>query len=155
MTEHVPNDLLNAFVDGTVDEHLAVEIAVHLDGCAHCATRASVLEPLSAAFASCDDPEVPEDLAMAVLAELSHEGPRALTEVAVGVGLLLMAAGLAIATQHPVTLLSDVGGVLSASQALVRSVSAGVSPFAMVATVAMVFAGAGALLTVRRARKSL
>ncbi len=156
MSEHVPNDLLNAFVEGEVDEQLAIHIAEHLDACPHCATRAVSHEPLAAAFASCDDPFVPEHLATEILEELARQPvSRTIPEVAVGVGLLGLAAALAAATQHPVTLLADVSALLAAGSALVRGMALGLTPYAVASSVAMVSAGLGAALTLRAAQSPL
>lgn len=90
---HVPDDLLAAFVDGEVEERVAVHIAEHLDTCPACATRAATMEPLAAAFAAIDDPVVPPDLVSAVLAaaEEPERGPS--TELVIG-GTLMAAAAL-------------------------------------------------------------
>jgi anti-sigma factor RsiW len=153
MSEHVPNDLLHAFVEGDVEEQLAIHIAEHLDQCPHCATRSATLEPLASAFASCDDPVVPEHLATAVLEELARQPHgRAVPEVAVGAGLLVLAAALAAATQHPVTLLADVGSMISAASAVVRSAALGLTPYALASSATMVAAGLGAAFTLRIAQ---
>ena len=44
-SQHVPEDLLQAFVEGEVGEQLAVHIAGHLDECPACAQFAIVTEP--------------------------------------------------------------------------------------------------------------
>jgi len=154
--EHVPNDLLSSFVEGELEEPVAVHIAEHLDRCPHCATRAVALEPLASAFASCDDPLVPQHLATDVLEELARPpAHRAIPEVAAGVGLLALAGALAAATQHPVTTLADLGAVLAAGAALVRSMALGLSPHAVTSSVAMVAAGLGAAFTLRAAQAPL
>jgi len=151
MSEHVPHDLLIAFVEGDVGEHVAVHIAEHIDTCPACATRAASLEPLGPAFASMDDPPVPADLVDAVLAEFHTEERPPVTELMVG-GALLGAAGiLAMVTQHPVTLLADLGSVLGATEAVVRGVAAGLSPFTFAAATLTVVAGAGSVATMRYA----
>ena len=68
MSQHVPDDLLAAFVDGEVSEQLAVHIAEHLDDCPACSAQAVALEPLAAAFAAVEDPRVPADLVASILA---------------------------------------------------------------------------------------
>ncbi len=153
MTEHVPNDLLHAFVKGDVEEQLAIHVAEHFDSCPHCATRAATLEPLASAFASCDDPLVPEHLATAVLEELARQPHgRAVPEVAVGAVLLVLAAALAAATQHPVTLLADVGSMVSAASAVVRGAALGLTSYALASSAAMVMAGIGAAFTLHIAQ---
>jgi len=155
MSEHVPPDLLADFVDGDVGEHVAVHIAEHIDGCPRCATQAAALEPLAPAFASMDDPPVPTDLADAVLAAALREEARSerppVTELAVGGALLTSAGLLAAATQHPVTVLADVGAVFHAAEAVIRSVSAGLSPFTFAAATTTVLAGLGGIATMRLA----
>lgn len=109
MNRHVPDDLLHAFVDGDVDEQVAVHIAEHLDGCPACATRAVTLEPLAAAFAAVEDPPMPPDLVASILtaAEQPERGP--LAEVVIG-GCLLVAAGLlAVFTGDPLGTAVDLG----------------------------------------------
>jgi hypothetical protein len=73
----------------------------------------------------------------------------------VGVGLLGLAAALAAATQHPVTLLADVSVLLAAGSALVRGMALGLTPYAVASSVAMVSAGLGAALTLRAAQSPL
>ncbi len=87
---HVPDALMERFVEGDVDELLAVEIARHLDACPRCANRANNLEPLSTLFACVDDPVVPLGLVSDVLAAFkrpSRPGP----EPAIAAGLLAVA----------------------------------------------------------------
>ena len=76
MSQHVPEDLLAAFVEGEMGEQLAIHIAEHIDACPRCATRAAGLEPLAAAFAAVEDPVTPEDLVSAVLAEAVERNVR-------------------------------------------------------------------------------
>jgi len=147
--QHVPADLLAAFVEGDVGEHVAAHIAEHIDGCPRCATQAAAMEPLAKAFASMDDPPVPDDLVDAVLAELHQTEPAPVVELAVGGGLLGSAGVLAIVTQHPVTLLADVGAVLGATEAIIRSMAAGLSPFTYLAATMAGLAAAGSVATMR------
>ena len=80
---HVHDDLLRRFVDGALDDEVAASVAIHLDSCSRCATRAATLEPLALAFAAVDDPVAPADeqlasaekrrLVHAALARLSPE----------------------------------------------------------------------------------
>lgn len=84
---HVPDPLIDRFVEGDLDEALAVQIAEHLDACPRCANRAISREPLSAFFASVDDPPVPSGLVADVLASLERPA-RAGPEPAIAAGLL-------------------------------------------------------------------
>lgn len=100
---HVPDALMDRFIEGDLDDALAAEIATHLDACPRCATRASHLEPLSAYFASADDPEVPPSLVAEVLAALDRPvrpGP----EPAIAAGLLALALVALIAGGSPTEL---------------------------------------------------
>ena len=134
MTEHVPNDLLSDFVAGELADDVAVAVAEHLDRCAHCATRAAHLEPLAAAFASVDDPVVPAELAPAILRVVQAPPSTPRREVAVGVVLLVAAAGLAATSMDPSTVAQDAGGLLSAAQVVARNLVAAFQP--QVATLA-------------------
>ncbi len=100
---HVPEALLQRFVIGDVEERVAIEIARHIDGCGLCATRATALEPLSAAFASVDDPETPPGLVESVLAHVDHR-PRAAPEPAIAAGLMALAFLLLLAGGAPAEL---------------------------------------------------
>ncbi len=104
MSQHVPDDLLSAFVEGEMGEQLAIHIAEHLDSCPACATRAVGMEPLAAAFASMPDPDVPPDLAASVLAIASEPEPARAprTEVAIGLGMLVAAFLLFVVLGDPV-----------------------------------------------------
>lgn len=96
MNEHVPTDLLEAFVEGHVPEQLACHIAEHLDSCPGCLNRVTALEPLSPVFASAKDPVLPEDLVAAILIEAESPAARPVVELALGLGLLLAASALAL-----------------------------------------------------------
>ncbi len=87
---HVPTELLERFAEGDVEDRVAVEIARHLDACSRCATRAAALEPLSAAFASVDDPELPRGLVSEILQAVDQR-PRATPEPAIAAGLMALA----------------------------------------------------------------
>jgi anti-sigma factor RsiW len=125
---HVPEDLLVAFVEGDVDENLAVHVAQHLDECVACATRAVALEPLAAAFAAVEDPIAPDDLPDAILAvaERPERGPT--VEIAVGATLLLAAAGLAVVGGDPVAAVVDLGRMVDALSRVGGHVIPGVQP---------------------------
>ncbi|MEM6929649.1 MAG: zf-HC2 domain-containing protein [Myxococcota bacterium] len=101
MTQHISDAVLDRFVAGDLDEAEAVSVARHLDECVSCTNRSVAREPLSAAFAAVEDPEVPEDFAASVLAELDRP-QLPLMELGVGLGLLLSAAGLIFLVDGPV-----------------------------------------------------
>lgn len=151
MSEHVPHDLLDAFVEGDVSEHVAVHIAEHLDRCPGCATLAASLEPLHPAFASMDDPPIPEDMVRAVLDAVNADEPAPFVELAVGGTLLACAGLLAFATQHPITALADLSAVARASQALVVGLAAGLGSSATVAATATLLTGFAGVATLRLA----
>jgi anti-sigma factor RsiW len=111
---HVPDDLMQAFVAGEIDEHVAVHIAEHIDACAACATRAATLEPLAAAFASVSDPRAPADLVPAVLSDIERPESRPAIELVVGSLLLAAAGALAAFSGEPVRALLELGQVADA-----------------------------------------
>jgi anti-sigma factor RsiW len=67
MIDHPSEALLRRFADGELDESLAVELALHLDDCPRCSTQVHAMDELASAYASMDDPMVPEDLVHQVL----------------------------------------------------------------------------------------
>jgi anti-sigma factor RsiW len=149
MSQHVPEDLLQAFVDGEVGEQLAVHIAEHLDGCPACATRAAGLEPLAAAFAAVLDPVTPPGLAAAILARVDEPERRLpVLEIGLGAGLLGTAAFLAVGLESPLALAAQLGAVLNAFATLTRGLSTalGSFQFALVATTGAMLAGGVATL---------
>ena len=145
--QHVPEDLLQAFVEGEVGEQLAVHIAGHLDECPSCATRAAGLEPLAAAFAAVSDPVPPADLAARVLARADEPERLPLAEIGVGAGLLLVAALLLLGIDSPLSLAADAGVALSVVTAVGRTVSAALGSFQFVVAVSTLAALAGGLAT--------
>lgn len=58
---------LERFVEGDLEIDAAVRVALHIDSCTACANRVVLIDPLSVAFASVDDPTVPADLAAGAL----------------------------------------------------------------------------------------
>ena len=144
MSQHVPEDLLQAFVDGEVGEQLAVHIAEHVDGCPSCATRAAGLEPLAAAFAAVLDPVPPSGLPQTILKRLEEPERLPVLEVGVGAGLLGCAAFLALGLESPLALAAELVVVLNALLTLARGLSTalGSFQFALVASTAATLAGA-------------
>jgi anti-sigma factor RsiW len=129
MSQHVPDDLLLAFVDGDVDEQVAVHIAEHLDHCPACATRATGHEPLATAFASVRDPLPPAGLAAAILARADEPERLPMRELWFGGGLLAAACGLLVFTEGPIRLVAELATVTNAAVALGRGLTVAVSPF--------------------------
>lgn len=97
MNDHVPEDLLDAFVEGQVNEHLATHIAEHLDRCPRCLNRVTALEPMSPVFAAASDPEIPSGLVQSILEEANAPSPRPTVEIALGGTLLILASLLTLA----------------------------------------------------------
>jgi anti-sigma factor RsiW len=159
VSQHLTDAQLRLFVQGNLDEPLAISSALHLDLCAHCATRAAHADPLAGAFAETLDPVVPDDLVAQILtraAELSLEsGDRTRFRPEVwAAGTLLAAAALLLGLTGGLTpWMADVG--MSVRAALVGGgvllsnspVSAGT--VASGATIALVL---GAGLVVLRGR---
>ncbi len=118
MTQHISDGDLERFVTGELDEVEAVEVARHLDECVSCSNRAIVIDPLAPAFAAIEDPEVPDDFGASVLAQL--ERPRLpLLELGIGVGLLLVAAGLIVVVDGPVRPIVDSFSVARAAASVI------------------------------------
>lgn len=58
-----PNDgFLLSFAEGTLDDHEAVAVALHIDECALCRNHCAALDPMTGAYLSVDDPLVPAGL---------------------------------------------------------------------------------------------
>jgi hypothetical protein len=88
---HLSDELLRAFVTGSVDEDVAVRLAEHIDGCLTCETRAATAEPLASAFASVPVPQPPAALIHAVLRDVDRPERGPVVEIAIGLALLLVA----------------------------------------------------------------
>jgi anti-sigma factor RsiW len=72
MSKLHPNDgFLQSFAEGILDDNEAVAVAIHIDDCARCRSHVAALDPLTAAFLSVDDPEVPA----ALMADLRRAPP--------------------------------------------------------------------------------
>lgn len=149
--QHVPDDLLAAFVDGDIGEHLAVHIAEHLDACPACLNRATGLEPLATAFAAALDPEVPPDLVAAVLAEAGRPERLPVTELGVGAALLVGAGLVAAFAGNPVVLAVESGMVLEALANGARIVATGLAGSATTLTFVAALVVAGLFATARLA----
>ncbi len=72
MSQHPPDSLIKRFAEGDLPESVAVDLAMHIDKCSVCATRAAMLEPMALVFASDEDPQLPEDLLAEVLLAVSE-----------------------------------------------------------------------------------
>ena len=101
MSTHVPDDLLSDFSQGEVDEQLAVHIALHLDSCPACATRAASMNPLASAFASIPDPVMPAGLTAAILEQATLPSQEPFTELIIGGALMGVAAALVVLFGDP------------------------------------------------------
>jgi anti-sigma factor RsiW len=117
MSRHLPEDVLVRFVEGTLDEHQAVEAALHIDDCPFCAARAQEAEPLAAAFASMDDPPLPEGFEEAVLAAVERpHAARAVPQIPwLGIALILSAGLLMVVGGEPTALLWKLAAVARAA----------------------------------------
>ena len=151
MSQHVPQDLLAAFVEGDVGEHLAEHIADHLDSCPRCATVAASLEPLSAAFAALDDPEPPADLVAAVLDAAAEPDPVPVTELVLGGALLAAAAVVASVLGNPIGLATEFGVVVSALGDGARAAATGLAGSGLTLSASLIVVLAGLALTARLA----
>lgn len=151
MSQHVPDDLLQSFVEGDVGEQLAVHIAEHLDACPACATRAAGLEPLAAAFAAIADPVAPPDLARRVLEAVERPERAPLGEIAVGLALLAASGLLAVGFDRPLALAADVAVFLNAAAVLGRGLATSLASFQFLLALATAAALTGAVLTLHLA----
>ncbi|MEQ1567627.1 MAG: hypothetical protein ABMA64_18435 [Myxococcota bacterium] len=150
MSQHVPDDLLQSFVDAEVDEQLACHIAEHLDACPFCATRAAGLEPLGAAFAAVRDPLPPADLAARILAQVDRPDRRPVAEIVLGTALLLSASVLTVlGLDNPWTFAVDAGSTVQAAATLARGLALALGPFQVALGITAAVALAGGLLTLR------
>ncbi len=116
MNNHLPEDVLLRFVEGDLDEAEAVEVALHIDDCPLCAARAMEAEPLAAAFASIDDPPLPDGFEQAVLAAVDAPttAPAGLRIPWLGVALILSAVVLMVVGGEPTALLWKLAAVARA-----------------------------------------
>lgn len=150
MSTHTPNELLHRFVQGEVDEDVAVAVAMHLDLCPRCATRAAAMEPLAQAFAAIDDPVTPPDLMDSVLRATSKPAlPRpepAQTGLWASAGLLLGALCLLLILGDPADLLAELASALGALDATLGVIAAQVQAISAPALAlgAVIWAGATA-----------
>lgn len=148
MSAHIPDDLLQDFVMGEVSEEIASHVAMHIDACPRCATRAAHAEPLAQAFAAVDDPLLPESLIDDVLYAVERERSRRLPalEIAIGAALLAAAAVLVALGSDPVSLIADSIGAVPRISGLIAQSSASVLTLAMAVGLLVI----GSTLAVRR-----
>ncbi len=148
---HVPQALLQRFVDGRLPDAVAIDVALHIDDCPACAARATAAEPLAQALASIDDPEPPLDL----LASIEHQARRPATvidgrEPAIA-GALLVASALVFGLAGAPTQVASVLSTLTDALATVlRTVEAPLILVAPVWAAAAMLTFAAAAMTARR-----
>ncbi|HHO50965.1 MAG TPA: hypothetical protein ENK18_08860 [Deltaproteobacteria bacterium] len=147
MSQHVPADLLQAFVEGEVGEQLSVHIAQHVDDCPSCATRAAGLEPLASVFAAVKDPIPPPDLTQVVLSQLERPERVPTLEISVGAALLACASILALGIEGPTALATDLSVVVSAFASLGRGLQAALGSFQLALSASTALAALGVALT--------
>ena len=99
MSQHIPPALMRKFIEGDLEEPVAVAVALHIDHCSRCHAAASTADPLSQEFATIDDPEVPTELIDALLeaAASPQPAPTVKEKPRSNVALLVLAASLLIA----------------------------------------------------------
>lgn len=99
MSQHIPPALMRKFIEGDLEEPVAVAVALHIDHCSRCHAAASTADPLSQEFATIDDPEVPAELIDALTDAAASPEPVPTTEKKPrsNVALLVLAASLLIA----------------------------------------------------------
>lgn len=99
MSQHIPPALMDKFVEGDLEEPVAVAVALHIDQCSRCHSAASAADSLSQEFATVDDPEVPPDLLDAIheYAKLPQEVQEPASRPRSNTALFVLAAGLLVA----------------------------------------------------------
>ena len=112
--QHVPDALMQQFVEGEVDDSVAVAVALHLDACPACATRAAALEPLGSVFAASEDPRVPVGLVESI-AVAARAAERPGPEPALAAGLMGLALCLLLLGGAPTEMLASSATMMSAS----------------------------------------
>ncbi len=134
---HPPHALLEAFARGDVSAEDVAAVGLHLDECPSCAAASTGLDPLSSAFASTDDPPVPDDLEAQVLAAAARPespvGPRSI-ELLVAAALMSVAASLLVVLGAPGQLLVGAVAFAGALAATAGSLAAAVGPPVATAT---------------------
>jgi anti-sigma factor RsiW len=155
MTGHLTEAQLHGFTAGTLGEHEAVLVALHLDQCPMCAARAVDLDPLAPAFAASADPAVPTDLAACILAAVDGPGAESAAqtgalnpEVAAGAGLLVGAALLTLLFGDPVGWATRAVVVVEATSQAGRALAV-VWPTSILATTAVLCALSAAAVWAR------
>jgi hypothetical protein len=149
VSHHIGETQLRAFVAGTLREDLAVEIAEHIDECTACASRASVLDPLSAVFATVRDPRPPDDLVAKILVRVERPEGVPAREVAIGGALLASAAAVAFASGSPGAIAAEVGVLVDAFVSLGRGLATGLASFPVAVSLATLAALIGSVVTLR------
>ncbi len=119
--KHVDPSLLAAFVEGTLGEHTAVEIARHVDACPRCAAQAAALDPLTPLLAQLPDPVPPEGLEQTILTTAASPPRSARQELIAGTVLLGAAAGLAVWYGIPQRLVVEIGALLKGISVATRA----------------------------------
>ncbi len=114
MNRHLSDELLLRFVEGDLGDEDAVEAALHIDSCPHCAARAASAEPLATAFAAFPEPELPDGFEQGVLDIVARpESDLAPLRIPwLGVGLILSAALLMAVGGEPTALLWKLAAVV-------------------------------------------
>ena len=89
---HIDQRLLERFAHGEVHSALAIEIAIHIDGCPGCAAIAHGADPLSAVYAASDDAPLPDGLVDEILLMSTRPERSLRNETWIVTGLLCAAA---------------------------------------------------------------
>ncbi len=113
MTRHLSDDLILRFAEGDLGEREAVEAALHIDDCPHCAARVALAEPLAEAFAAMPDPVLPAGFEQAVFEALDQpEATVAALQIPwLGIGMILSAALLMMVGGEPTAMLWKLAAV--------------------------------------------
>ncbi len=99
MSQHIPPALLTQFIEGRLEEPVAVAVANHLDECSRCSAAAAAGDPLSPQFASIDDPPIPDGLVASIVdaAEKERLAPKPRPKKKSNAALFVLAACVLLA----------------------------------------------------------
>lgn len=151
MTRHLPEEVLLRFVEGILDEQEAVEAALHIDACPHCAARAAQADPLAEAFAALPDPVLPAGFEERVL-ELADRPVAATSPMQMpwlGIAMILSAALLMVLGGEPTAVLWRVAAVVRGVGVAVNVLANHVPSPSLVLTLAATLALGSSLAAVR------
>ncbi|MBI4731068.1 MAG: zf-HC2 domain-containing protein [Chloroflexi bacterium] len=100
MKKHLPEEILNEYLDDVLDGLARHQVEIHLFDCVECRAQLDALHLVSSALAGLDNEPLPHNLAPAVLAKIPEQHTRLVWK-------LVLAAQAGIAIGMIIILLSD------------------------------------------------